>query len=238
MCYCHPSHVWNFDNGHYEFPLNIVGYPLIWVHHLSFWPWHILAYMYIFHTHKKWLYMYRIYTCMYSYLCVMIMSHKPDMFASFTREGPIYQGNWADHEMKATLRNGLRTGLHERRECATHTYIYICYHTMVSNTAATWLIDVLNHENYTIIIVQQLHLINTCRFLTQVIANLTPKQGAFIKNHLSPRLTVTRLSSNFQLLLATIPLLVTLVQTIELPQIDRCSWHVYHIARPAQLNNK
>ena len=128
----------------------------------------------------------------------------------------------------------------ETRVRYTHTYIYIyiCYHTMVSNTAATWLIDVLNHENYTIIIVQQLHLINTCRFLTQVIANLTPKQGAFIKNHLSPRLTVTRLSSNFQLLLATIPLLVTLVQTIELPQIDRCSWHVYHIARPAQLNNK
>ena len=98
----------------------------------------------------------------------------------------------------------------ETRVRYTHIYIYICYHTMVSNTAATWLIDVLNHENYAIIIVQ-LHLINTCRFLTQVMANLTAKQGAFIKNHLSPRLTVTSLSSNFQLLLATIPLLVTLV---------------------------
>lgn len=141
MCYCHPSHVWNFDNGHYEFPLNIVGYPLIWVHHLSFWPWHILAYMYIFHTHKKWLYMYRIYTCMYSYLCVMIMSHKPDMFASFTREGPIYQGNWADHEMKATLRNGLRTGLHERRECATHTHIYIYLLSHYGVKYCSYLID-------------------------------------------------------------------------------------------------
>ena len=130
------------NNCHFEFPLNIDGYPLIWVYHLSFWPWHILAYMYIFHTHKNiWLYMYMIYTCMYSYYCVMIMSHKPGMFASFTREGPIYQGNWADHEMKATLRNGLRTDLHERRECATHTYIYIYLLSHYGVKYCSYLID-------------------------------------------------------------------------------------------------